>query len=187
MRVIHTSASSTYASTPFYAWRHVIHEILQPSATGSFTSSNMSAGDDMDSDWVPIRLRRRRAAWRRSSGAQSPLQSQPLMWDASVAEAAVMSVLTPQQKLYAWLLNEVIPVSFPVNNAVREFTPRERRDKLLELLASIITTASKDLLRGFRCGERLLIVLEYGDYLDADSICLLSTVRSTAVPCAHGL
>ena len=166
LRTIHAAGSATQAAMPFHAWRHAIHEVLQPHdpKAGAAKAPDSSGGQFSLSS--------------RSDGTiRTPLRRSALVWDSALAEKAVLSVLSPSQRMFAWLLNEVIPVKFSANIGMRELSPGEQAAKRLELLCTIITSASKDMLRDFRCGERLLIVIEYGDYLDPSSVQLLAKVR----------
>ena len=167
LTTLQTAASATNAAMPFYAWRHAIHQMLQPRSHSSDRGARVT-----------------RAARRRigaGGAAASPLRLPNLSWDSALAEAAVLSVISPKQRVFAWLLNEVIPVKFAADAAMRELSSGEQAARRLELLCTIIVSASKDLLSSFRCGERLLVVIEHADYLDPASVQLLSRVRRAAL------
>lgn len=161
LTTLQTAASATNAAMPFYAWRHAIHQMLQP---------------NHGADRAVTRGGRHRVSGAGAAG--SPLRLPNLSWDSAMAEAAVLSVISPRQRVFAWLLNEVIPVKFAADAALRELSSAEQAARRLELLCTLIVSASKDLLSSFRCGERLLIVIEHADYLDPASVQLLSKVAA---------
>lgn len=98
-------------------------------------------------------------------------------WDSMRVEEAIRQQLPPHLLPFAFVLNDVIPVQFPVPVSPEVSTSR-LLDTAVEVVTSLLAAAADDSLTTFTCHERLLVVIDNADWFDQHSLRVLAEINA---------